>query len=229
MTDLEHKILESIERQNLTPKPAYVFFAKRGVFWLLAILSIILGSISFAVLLYGASGFLKNGLDAFDEVPFDEFLLGIPIVWLMTLPLFAASAYIGFRHTRRGYRVRPVITMAVSLLASLVIGAVLHLVGAGKHTDEYLERSVPFYERITHIPYDEWSRPDQGFLGGHADRMLDEQTLQLIDFNKQVWTVDITAAKVTLDNPLINEGDVAIRGQMTSPGKFRADTIMEFD
>ncbi len=229
MTDLEQKILESIERQNLSPKPAIVFFAKRGVFWMLAGLSIILGSISFAVLLYGASGFLEQGLDPFDEVPFDEILLGIPFVWLLTLPLFAASTYFCFRYTRRGYRESPVIIMALSLLASLTIGIVLHMIGAGKHTDAFLERNIPYYQRITHIPYDEWSRPDEGFLGGHAEKMLDEKTLQLIDFKKQVWTIDITDADITLDNLLVDEGDIAIRGKRTGPTTFRADTIIEFD
>jgi hypothetical protein len=229
MTDLEEKVLASIERQKLQPKPAYVFMARRSVFWLLAILSIILGGITFAVLLYGLTGFLKDGWRSFDEVPLEEILFSIPVAWMLIMPLFVASAYFGFRHTRRGYRMKPSVTIAGSLAASLLLGASLQWFNVGNHINEFLERKFAFYERMTHIPYGEWSRPDAGFLGGHADKMLNENTLLLTDFRGKTWTVDLSGATVALDNAIVDEGDVAIHGVKTGSSTFKAETLQEFD
>jgi hypothetical protein len=199
------------------------------VFWSLAALSIGLGGISCAILLYAASDLPAAGWRSFDEVPFEDVVLRIPVLWVLTLPLFIASAYFGLRHTRRGYRLRPALIVALSLAASLAIGGILHGLGAGSRVHEFLKSNVPYYARLTYIPYGEWSRPDAGYLGGNADRLIDKNTLQLTDFRDTVWTVDISGAKILLDNALEAEGDVAIRGVRTGPATFRAETIEEFD
>ena len=53
MTDLEKRILDQIDERGLAPRPYIYFFARRSVFWTLAVLSILLGGISFAVIIYG--------------------------------------------------------------------------------------------------------------------------------------------------------------------------------
>lgn len=229
MTELEKKVLEAIGERNLKPRPYYVFLAKRSVFWILAFLSIVLGGVSFAILLFATSNFLTEGWRSFDEVPLEEILVSIPVLWIVTMPLFVASAYFGLRNTRRGYRLRPALIVAWTMAASLTFGGILHGFGAGHLAHEFLEAHVPYYERLTHIPYAKWSRPDEGYLGGHADKLLDENTLQLTDFRRKVWTVDISGAAVILDNAIEDEGDVAIRGVSTGPASFRAETITEFD
>jgi hypothetical protein len=229
MTDLEHKILESIERQNLAPTPAYMFMAKRSVFWLLALLSIILGGISVAILLFWLNGFLRDGMQVFDEVPLEEVLFSIPVAWLLTMPLFTASAYYGFRQTKRGYRLKPASIISLALAASFMLGGLMQWFEVGTRTHEFLERNLPFYERLTHIPYAEWSRPDQGFLGGHAESMQGNGTLFLTDFHKKVWTVDVSSTSVSLSQSILDEGDVAIRGVRTGTSTFKAEMIGEFD
>jgi hypothetical protein len=229
MTELEQKVLDSIERQELQPKPGYVFIAKRTVFWLLAISSIILGGISVAVLLYGLTSFMKNDWRLLDEMPLEDIFFSIPVAWIVTMPLFIASAYFGFRHTRRGYRLKPLTTITLALAASLMLGVLLQWLSIGFQTHEFLVQNVSYYKRLTHIPYSEWSRPEEGFLGGHADRMPNEMTLVLTDFQGKVWTVDLSGAAVSLDNSVVDEGDVAIRGVKTGPATFKAETVVEFD
>lgn len=229
MTDLEHKILASIERQKLQPKPAYVFFARRSVFWLLAIVSIVLGGISAAILFYWLGGFLRDGRQIFDNVPLEEVLFSIPVAWLVTMPLFIASANFGFRHTRRGYRRNPAKMIALSMAASLMLGGLLQGFGIGFHIHKFLKINMPYYERLTHIPFAEWSRPDEGFLGGRTVKMLDANTLELIDFQNKAWTIDLSGATITLDNSIVDEGDIAIRGVRTGPATYKADSIAEFD
>jgi hypothetical protein len=229
MSDLERKVLDAIERRNLKPRPAYVFFARRSVFWGLALLSVCFGGISFAVLLYALSDPLVGGFRSFDEVPFEDVLLGIPALWAVTMPLFIASAYFGLRHTRRGYRWQPALIVALSLSASLAVGGLLHGLGAGSRAHEFLKARLPYYAQLTHIPHAEWSRPDEGYLGGNADRLVDPNTLELTDFRGKRWRVDIAGARVLLDSAIEEEGDVAIRGRRTGDATFRAETIEAFD
>jgi heme/copper-type cytochrome/quinol oxidase subunit 2 len=209
--------------------PSIFFFAKRSVFWILAILSILLGAMSFAILLFAVTGYFVDGGQSIYNVPLEEVLFSIPVLWIVTMPIFVVSAYFSVRHTQRGYRLRSSLIVALSMAASLGFGGFLHGFGAGRLAHRFLEAHVPYYERLTYIPYAEWSRPDEGYLGGHADELLDKNTLRLTDFLSKVWTVDISGAVVTLDNAVENEGDVAIRGVRTGPASFHAEKVGEFD
>jgi hypothetical protein len=84
------------------------------------------------------------------------------------------------------------------------------------------------YRDFTYIPYAEWSRPDQGFLGG-AVLDVDDGSLRLRAFDGREWEVDISAATVGFSESLVEEGDVAIRGVRTGASTFKADFIDEFD
>lgn len=229
MTELQRKILATLEERNLAPRPAYVFLAKFSVFWILATSSIILGGISFAILLFAISGYRTTGWSGFDNVPLEELLFSIPALWVVTTPLFMASAAYSLRHTRRGYRIPARTMVALSLATSLALGLVLHVFDMGRHVHELLEKNVPYYERLTHIPFAEWSRPQQGYLGGRADRLQDSSHLLLTDFHGKQWIVDISSAKIELVNSIVQEGDVAIRGNETGSNTFLAVTISEFD
>lgn len=229
MTELEKKVLEAIQRQNLVPRPYYLFLAKRSVFWSLAALSIVLGAVSIAVLLFAISDYYATGGRDFDNMPLDDLLVSIPVFWLLLMPLFVASAYYGVRRTRRGYRLRPIQIVALCLAASLGLGTLFHFAEAGRMVNDFLAAHIAAYREETYVPYDEWSRPDQGYLGGNADRLLDRNTLQLTDFQRKVWTVDISHAAITLEGAIEDEGDVAIRGVRTGPASFRAQTIEAFD
>ncbi len=229
MTDLEKKILETIAARNLVPRPAYVFFAKRSVFWSLALLSIVLGALSVAVLLFAISDYYATRWLVFDNLPLDDVIVSIPAFWLLSMPFFIASAYYGVRRTRRGYRFRPVSIVASCLAASIGLGVLFHVLEAGRIVNDFLAAHIASYREQTQVPFEIWSRPDEGYLGGHADALLDRNTLRLTDFHNQSWTVDISSARINLDTGLVEEGDVAIRGVKTGTLNFRAQTIEAFD
>lgn len=229
MSELEQKILNEISARKLAPKPAYLFLARRSVFWALAIISILLGALSFAILLFAVNDFFATGWRVLDNIQFNEVLIGIPALWLALLATFTASAAYGLRHTRRGYRFKPAHVAALSLITSLGIGAGLFASNAAYQLHEYLEKHFPAYHEFTYVPFAEWSRPDQGFLGGSVMEDLGGGRIRLLDFHDKTWTVDVARASVNLDDPLIEEGDIAIEGDRTGADTFRARTIAEFD
>ena len=229
MTDLEKKIMASIEQRNLAPRPYYMFLAKRWVFLSLTVVSVVLGAISLAVLLFAISDYYASGWRVLDNLPLDQVILSIPLLWLISIPLFIYSAYLGLRNMRRGYRFQTGHILLLCLGASIALGIVLHLINAGQRVNDYLITHVASYRAQADVPFAVWSRPEKGFLGGTATLFFADQNLRLIDFNLNVWTVDISAAKIDLDQPILSEGDVAIRGHMTGPMQFHADLISSFD
>lgn len=229
MTDLEKKILTSIERRNLTPRPYFMFMARSWVFLSLTMISVILGAISFSVLIFAISDYYASGWRVLDNLPLDQVILSIPVFWLISMPLFVASAYVGVRNSRRGYRFQTGHLVLFCLGASIGLGATLHMINAGQRVNDYLITHVAWYREQADVPFAVWSRPELGFLGGTADLLLSDQTLRLIDFNMNVWMVDISGATINLDQPILTEGDVAIRGKITGPMQFRADLVSSFD
>ena len=229
MTELEKKVLEAIEQRRLVPRSYFVFFAKRSVFWSLAAVSIVLGALSVAVLLFAISDYYATGWRTFDNLPLDDLIVSIPAFWLVSMPLFMASAYYGVRHTRRGYRFRPAAIVALCVTASIGLGVLFHFFEAGRLVNDLLAANIASYREQTDVPFDTWSRPEDGFLGGTVESVDGAASLRLKDFRDREWRVDISGAVITLDNAIKDEGDIAIRGVRTGPSEFRAETIEAFD
>lgn len=229
MTEMEKKVLNAIEQQRLVPRPYFVFFAKRSVFWSLTVLSIVLGALSVAVLLFAISDYYATRWRTFDNLPLDDLIVSIPAVWLILMPFFMASAYFGVRHTRRGYRFQPTSILALCLAASISLGVLFHFFEAGRLVNDLLAANIASYREQTDVPFYKWSRPDEGFLGGTVENVDGTRSLRLKDFHDKDWLIDISGAVITLDNAIEDEGDIAIRGVRTGPSEFRAQTIEAFD
>jgi hypothetical protein len=229
MTDLEKKVMETIEKQNLAPKPYVYFLAKRSVFWALAIVSILLGAVSVATAIFAIQDTMQNGGRQFNDMPFDEVMQSLPAVWLLFFVLCCFSAYFGLRRTKRAYRYRPLSVAALIVLASLGLGWLLHVAEAGSLIHNGLAQRFPSYATYTHVPYEEWSRPDEGYLGGEVQSVEAGKSLVLEDFSGKQWTVDITAASNGVENQTLIQEDIAIRGERTGPSSFKAKSMEDFD
>jgi hypothetical protein len=229
MTDLEQKVLDTIRQRNLAPRPYYLFLARRSVFFSLAAISILLGAVSAAVLFFAVADYYATNWRLLDNLPLDDLILSIPVLWLILMPVFVASAFFSLRQTPRGYRFRAGTIIVWCLAASLGLGAVLHFLDVGQRISGYLIAHVDWYRLQADVPFAVWSRPELGYLGGKADVLLSDAELRLIDFNLNVWIVDMSGASIGLDQPILSEGDLAIRGHVTGPLHFRADVISSFD
>jgi hypothetical protein len=226
---LQKKILAKIEAKDLLPRPAYYFLAKRSVFWALAVFSVVLGAINFAVVEFVVVDYFATKWRILDNIHYNELLFGIPLAWLLMAAFFALSASYGMRNTRRGYRVKPSHWTIAAIVTSFILGTMLHASRAGQLAHDFLATRFESYRASTYVPFEEWSRPDQGQLGGTVDAELGNNKIRIKDFKGKLWIVDFTAAEVKLDNPIMEEGDVAITGERTGPDSFRARLVVEFD
>lgn len=230
MSPLERKILDEIERRGLAPKPAAYFLARRSVFWALAGLSVLLGGISVALALFAVQDFAATGGRRFTDMPLDDLLTSLPVVWPFIVVLLVASAVFALRRTRRGYRWSVLKIVAGAAGASVLLGLAFNATGAGRRTHELLSAHLPGYAAYTYVPYAEWSRPDAGYLGGEVLSVEADASLRLKAFDGREWIVDMARARIEdIDGSLVDEGDIAITGTRTGPTTFKAVTIAPFD
>jgi hypothetical protein len=228
MSQLSRKVLEEIERRGLEPRSPLYFLARRSVFWLLAGLAVLCGSLSVAFLVFFFTDVFETGGRGFDEMPFDDLAPAVPIVTALLFALFALSASLSLRRTRHGYLRRPSRVIAAAAAASLAAGILLHAANAGSAVHAFLSAVVPGYREYTTVPYEEWSHPELGRLGGEAVSVSDG-TLLLKAFDGKLWTVDLSSAKILFEGSPVEEGDVAIRGEQTGSLAFKAREVDEFD
>lgn len=157
MENFSEHIVQEIAERGAIPKPRWHFLLRRSVFWTLAGLSIVIGGIAVSVASYVF--FDNDGLAAFQNAAPQEALRtlarSIPYIWLFVLALFTASAYFGFRQTRKGYRYDTAIVVGAAIILSLVFGLILDNLDFGQSVHKYLLSQTNVYDILIHSSEDE--------------------------------------------------------------------------
>ncbi|KKQ46447.1 MAG: hypothetical protein US63_C0001G0015 [Candidatus Moranbacteria bacterium GW2011_GWC2_37_8] len=187
----------------------------------------VLGSLSFSVIMH----FVESGdLDIVDHLQgglLNSALMLVPFFWLLTLILFAISAYFNWRCTKIGYHYRRRWIVLGSIALSVVFGSIFYVVGLGKQTDNIMSRMSPFYDQYKHRARNElWLQPEKGLLTGKIID-IDEETEKLIvrDEDGKKWIVD--DLNVKWENKKLEENGKIIKviGEKNGEYEFRAREI----
>jgi hypothetical protein len=181
------KIEEKIDSGKITPLPRWRFKLLRLCFWFLALLSVLVGSLAVAVIMFFFIDYSNHGLFS---IPHDlkELLLMIPVLWLFVFVLFVALAEAGIKHTKQGYKYSLSKISLLLVLLSIILGCGISLIGVGQMAHEALE-SVPVYHATVYDSKHVWNRPVAGKLAGTISIIQDDNNFSIIDFNGRVWHV----------------------------------------
>lgn len=194
MNDISKNTLQKIKHHQIKPYPRRYFFYRRAIVWGVFGIFILLGSIASAVAIYQ----LKNAeWDLYQHLAHSlpEFvLLVMPYFWLVILLGFTVAAYHNFRQTRTGYRYRMVTVVLLSLLLSVAGGTTLFVAGFSEPLEAVFQENLPFYPGVASHRKKMWMRPRDGLLAGKIIKVLDRDTLRLLDHNGKLWIVDTTGA-----------------------------------
>lgn len=229
--ELSNKIMERIETNHLTPLPHWRFVLLRGTFWLLSVLSVIIGSLAFGAILFLFFDFRRHGLST---VPHDvtELLLVVPYIWIVLFLLFIVVTRMSIKYTRKGYRYSLGLIILASLILIVVFGSILNFVGVGRATHEFLNE-VPLYNSINYDSKDAWNRPRVGKLAGVISSIQDNKNFSVIDFSGHVWQVRLEVPiKDKSNNLFVPEASSTIRmfGLVeASSSIFIANSIFEWE
>jgi hypothetical protein len=193
MTELYNKIMEQIDEDKIVPLPRWRFILLRIFFYLLALMSVIIGSLSVGVIFFLFIDYNQHGLL---EVSYDitDFLLAIPFVWIIVFALFIFITKIIVKHTKKGYKYSLFRIIFISVLLSVIFGSVLNFIGVGKMTHYFLNK-ISIYNFATYDSMDAWDRPTFGRLGGIINSIKDNSNFSIIDFNGQTWQIHLSVSK----------------------------------
>ncbi|NTV02023.1 MAG: hypothetical protein HGB04_04460 [Chlorobiaceae bacterium] len=229
-------ILDEIEKRKVVPIPRWHFLLRRGVFWTLAVISVITGSLSMATAMYV---FLDHDF-LVDQARITRFLAqqplvediidSIPYLWLTALLLFTLVAYYGVRHTRKGYRYPTLRVIGGSLLLSLALSGFMNLFDVGQIIHRYLIENVRGYDHLVYANEQRWTQARKGWLGGKVIRLDGSRNvLVVMDYKKRIWSVDIADTDVNPGTRILPGKYIKITGLKTGQLEFRASSIQAWE
>jgi len=221
------KVLDRIEGEHVTPLSRTRFVAKDVLFWVLWVVSVLVGAMAVAASIF----VLMNAGWRFysaTHANFITFLIdALPLFWLLAILLFILFAYENLRHTKHGYRFSLPLILLMSLPAILFFGICLFSIGLGKLMDDGIGRHVPFHQPVLIQQERLWMNPERGLLAGQVGTIdFAEQTFELTSFDGVVWQVssqDLLAPDV---RALARFPSVRIVGRSSEEGVFHACFIL---
>ena len=227
MNKISQSIIDKIKKSGLKPKPKWQFVLWHVLLWVVFVLSIILGSLAFAMILgvlfstqWGLIGQIGGG-------PIRGLFLVLPYIWLAALALILFVANILFKRTKHGYRIKPVYVVIASILISLCIGVGLY---AGKAHD-VVERSV----RENIKPYAAMQErrekmlvaPEKGIIAGKIVEIKSDTIFILNAVTDDLWSINIRKDARTI--PLKVGLPVVVVGEQTGENEFLAKGIRPWE
>jgi NADH:ubiquinone oxidoreductase subunit 5 (subunit L)/multisubunit Na+/H+ antiporter MnhA subunit len=203
---LSENVIRELDKSGLNPRPRWHFLLKRSVFWFVASISVLLGAVAIAVMIFVFFDYDEETQQYLDQVSVGHILLTIPYLWLIVLAFLIFLTHLGIKHTKGGYRYSVLQVAVTASVFSVVLGAAMNEFGVGEKIDGYLNEVVPYYDSLEYTSKDQWSQPRNGLLGGTVVSVVDQNDIVLEDFQHQQWKLDVS--EIQEDLPFLEQGDV---------------------
>ncbi len=224
--DISKKVLETIKEKKIKPKPRWAFLLKDYFIWLISIISLIIGSLAFSVIIFLVK---NNDWDVYKQINNSllEFtILTLPYLWFVILILFIIAAYYNFERTKKGYKYQLYAIVISSIIFSALFGALLYNVGIGQAIDEVFAEKVPFYEKFRPDRRARWMSPEKGLLAGRIISIEESGNFQVIDMAGNVWKIIISGTTEINEKDIAIDKRVRIIGQKKDKNNFIAKQIL---
>jgi len=198
---------------------------KNIAIWSVVAVSIFVGSLSSAVLIFMIR-YNDWGLLPYVSGHKLRFLLtGLPYFWLLSIILLAVVGFYNLKHTKKGYRYSVLIVVAVTVGGSILLGAVFHSVGWGQAIDNKLSDSVPLYRDHLDPRRQLWNSADRGFLAGTIITFGSGQVFTLRSVDGLEWQVEYSRARIIGPTELEVDMPVKIIGKRQAELMIQAALI----
>jgi hypothetical protein len=232
MVELKSKVLEKIKEDKIEPKPRWQILMKNYIIWMVFCFAVIVGAISFCVIL---DVFSDNDWDIYKyatESPLQRAILSLPFLWFGFLIIFLVLAFYYYKQTKSGYKFSALRILGLSIIASIFLGTIFHFFfGMGENVEMIVADHIPFYEKVsTHCNNKEvWLQPEKGLLAGRIVGIIEPSGFDLEDFNGLTWKVkESKNIFIRTKSPLFEKEEIKIIGEEEQEGLFRALEIREW-
>ena len=217
------KLLEKIQSKKIPQRSRWQFTVKNIFFWTLFAFSIIIGGLSFSVILFA---FSQADFDLLSQITDSriELLLGLlPFFWILSCVAFLLISIFGIRHTKTGYRYSPLLVFGSSIVLSIVLGTILFFSGGAERMERIFSETVPAYRSLQERKISRWSLPENGFLSGKI--IGKEENLIIEDWSGKKWEIDLKNAIIKGRLSLEKDEEIKIIGKMSESDIFIATQI----
>jgi len=217
------EVLGKIKKENIKPTPKWHFLLKNYIVWFLGVLSLLVGGVSFSVIIYLMR---YNDWDIYEQLgeSFISFtLLTMPYFWIISLVLFVCILLYNIKHTKKGYRYSLPFILSVNILFSMVLGILFYEIGISQSLDDVLGERAPLYSKIINRQLDYWSQPENGRLSGLVVEVGSSTDFLLVDFNQKEWNIkneEESEMDIVVGMP------VRILGEKTSENDYLVEMII---
>lgn len=188
--DISQMALQKIKEGGIKPIPKNFFNFKRVIFWSLVFFSIIVGIVSFAILL---SILFTNDWYLYNKLGLGFIFKSLPYFWVLALILFTILGDFYYRRTSFGYRYKTTTIVGVYILITIFFGSILHIIGIGKGVEESFHRNIPIYHGFMFDRDEFWSHPEEGFISGQII-LIDGNLIRIIDIKNNIWVIETNDA-----------------------------------
>ncbi|MBD3156726.1 hypothetical protein GF369_02755 [Candidatus Peregrinibacteria bacterium] len=224
MSKLSSTIIKEIKEKDIKPIPKWQFVLLHVGMWALFGFALLFGSLATGIILFHLA------TTDWEVVPriaggLHSFIYVLPYIWILVVGLMIFLATKIYKHTTKGYRVRPSIIVTIAIIASLIMGSILFATRFAQGMDRLLREKVQPYRHYQELREKVWQAPEQGLLPGKIVKMDDNSLWIIDDYTGKKWTVDVTDAIFPpLAPPRIGD-HVVIVGEKTAPLTFDAEGV----
>jgi len=221
------KLLEKIQVRKITQKSRLKFVLKNSLFWTLFALSIIIGGLSFSVILFVLNETEFDLLSQITDSKVELFLGILPFFWVISCVIFLLISIFGIRHTKIGYRYSPFWVFGSSVILSIILGTSFFFTGGAGKIEQIFAENIPIYESVVEKKIALWSMPEQGFLSGE---IIEKKEILIIkDWSGKKWKINFENALMR-GKMSLNKGEkIKIIGKMSEDIIFIAKEIRPWE
>ena len=195
MDKLSKKIINEIEKEQIRPIPKSKFQVKNLVIWLLALISIFVGTLSIALVSYNVTARDWDLYRHLGDTPFGYLLSSLPYLWIGLTIISLIVGILNLEHTKKGYKYSPLFITMLSLVITLILGLSIFATGGGRYIDEYIGQKLNDYRTVEDFKEELWNQPAKGLFSGTISN-VSTSTFELKDFSGKAWQVDYSEAHI---------------------------------
>lgn len=218
------KILDKISIEDIRPEKRWTFTSKEWLKWIIYTLFLILGSISFSIILFSIS---INGFDLIQHSKhskLEAILVALPIFWLSLLLFFMIVSIVSIMQTGRAYKYSFDKWIGLTTGISMTIGTLFFISGGAQWLEHKFESNISSYESLMEKKTAIWSRPELGTLSGEVIDVAGD-TVKMRDWNNTVWSIDISKAFIAPVLQLEEGTQIKLNGTKTGKNIFAAERV----
>ncbi len=218
------KLIETIKKEKIKPKPKWVFNLNNFLLWLMYFLFVLVGAISFSVILFAIQQTDFELLSHMGHSKLELFLSILPFIWLVLLIVFILGSLYAIYYSQRGYKFTFSRLIAINVGLSVLIGTMFFIGGGASWFENAFAIRTGFYESIQKKKEKVWQNPDKGNLAGVIYDVKDG-ILEFYDFENKKWIINIDSTFIA--NPiLLEKGEkIKITGIKIDDATFKAKEI----